>query len=299
MGKMQFALDQDGKEILLKEGQYQVMMAWEKPYMEACVDAIQPSGDVLEVGFGLGYSATRIQHYRPKSHTIIECDPVVAAKAREWAKNYSGITIVEKTWQEAMPSLGQFDTIFFDDYPLEGAGQIEAVLKEARLAAPLVQEGMKRMKEEASKLPQLRAICYSDQDLQQFVQMIGKEEKERLPRFFIELFHNGQVSREQLERFVPGPLIADLETPKKTSGRSDRLFQFLLPCLEKHMHIDARFSCYLEDPTSKYEDPLFEEQIIMNPFLDYQEQWIEVDVPKHCKYYRGDKALVMTITKRG
>ena len=50
-----------------------IMMEWEKPYMEACVDhmAINSSSVVLEIGFGLGYSATRIQSYRPKRHVII------------------------------------------------------------------------------------------------------------------------------------------------------------------------------------------------------------------------------------
>lgn len=29
--------------------------------------------DVLEIGFGCGYSASRIQRFQPRSHTIIEC----------------------------------------------------------------------------------------------------------------------------------------------------------------------------------------------------------------------------------
>lgn len=77
----------------MKDGNLQVMMEWEKPYMEACIDALKPIGDVLEVGFGLGYSSTRIQKYHPKSHTIIECDPTVVQKAKEWAKNYSLMNI--------------------------------------------------------------------------------------------------------------------------------------------------------------------------------------------------------------
>ncbi len=59
----------------------------------------------------------------------------------------------------------------------------------------------------------------------------------------------------------------------------------------------ARFSCYLEDPTSKYEDPVFLEKIIHNPALDYSEHWVDVNVPEHCPYYREDCALVITITK--
>ena len=77
-----YGYDEQGKEIMLQGDFLQVMMAWEKPYMEACVDALKPSGDVLEIGFGLGYSATQIQKYSPKSHTIIECDPVVIERER-------------------------------------------------------------------------------------------------------------------------------------------------------------------------------------------------------------------------
>ena len=71
MLQQQYKIDEHGKEILLQDNKHQVMMEWEKPYMEACIDKLQPKGDVLEIGFGMGYSATQIQKYKPKSHTII------------------------------------------------------------------------------------------------------------------------------------------------------------------------------------------------------------------------------------
>jgi len=301
MTKMQFGYDEEGNEILIKEGLYQVMMAWEKPYMEACIDALQPSGDVLEVGFGLGYSSTRIQYYHPKTHTIIEYDPTVAARAREWAKQYVGITIIEKTWQEALPALGRFDAVFFDDYPLEAAGVIEASLKEAQRAAPLVEEGIKRMKEAADKIPQMTSVHYQDKDLEQLVTMVSEEEKQKLPRFFLELYRNQQISRAQVECYVSAQDLEGIEVQEKKTfpGRSDRLFEFLVPCLKEHMRIGARFSCYVEDPSSKYGHPLFEEHIILNPMLSYKERWIDIEVPSYCKYYSGNQALVITITKEG
>ena len=48
---------------------FQVMMAWEKPYMEHLIKKLKPKGDVLEIGFGLGYSASAIQKYNITSHT--------------------------------------------------------------------------------------------------------------------------------------------------------------------------------------------------------------------------------------
>ena len=107
----QYKIDEYGKEILLQDNQHQVMMEWEKPYMEACIDKLQPKGDVLEIGFGMGYSATQIQKYNPKSHTIIECDDTVISKAKK-----DGFDIVKGRWQDAIHNLGNFDFIFFDDH---------------------------------------------------------------------------------------------------------------------------------------------------------------------------------------
>jgi len=297
---MEFGLDEKGQEILLKDGRYQVMMAWEKPYMEACIDALKPSGDVLEIGFGLGYSANRIQSYHPKTHTIIECDPVVASKANEWAKNHPGVKIIEKTWQEVLPSLGQFDTIFFDDYPLEPSGKIEKAAIEASNATPVVQAGKRLMKEQEEMLPQLKTQQYSDKDLQDFIGMLPETDKGHLPRFLIELYHQGQVKKEQLKNHLSSEQFAALEDKMSSieSCRGDRLFEFLLPCLKNHMRKGARFSCYLESAVSKSEDPLFQKYVIENPEVDYSETRITVDVPEHCRYFSGNEALVITITKQ-
>ena len=78
--------DRFGKDVLVDVDSSEVMTYWEKPYMEALVDKLKPFGDVLEVGFGLGYSADAIQKYDITSHTIIECDSTVLERTREWAK---------------------------------------------------------------------------------------------------------------------------------------------------------------------------------------------------------------------
>ena len=66
--------DENNQEILLSNTNQQIMMEWEKPYMEASIDILKPTGDVLEIGFGLGYSANAIQKYDINMHTIIETD---------------------------------------------------------------------------------------------------------------------------------------------------------------------------------------------------------------------------------
>ena len=112
--------DENGDEILLSSDKQQVMMEWERPYMEASIDVLKPAGDVLEIGFGCGYSATQIMSYKPKSYTVSGVRPnVVIAKAKEWAKKYPDIptTIVEGRWQSCLHNVGIFDEIYFDDYP--------------------------------------------------------------------------------------------------------------------------------------------------------------------------------------
>ncbi|RQM24982.1 hypothetical protein B5M09_001795 [Aphanomyces astaci] len=103
-----YGTDVHEHEILLSSAGQQVMMAWEREYMEKCVDAlgITPTSDVLEIGFGLAYSATHIQSYSPKSHTIIECDPVSLVELEVWAKTRPNVVIVAGTWQTVLASLG-------------------------------------------------------------------------------------------------------------------------------------------------------------------------------------------------
>jgi predicted methyltransferase len=112
--------DENNKDILVDEsGILQVMMEWEKPYMEAMIEKLNPFGDVLEIGFGMGYSANAIQKFDINSHTIIEADENVLKKLKEWAPlQKHKVNIIEGCWQACLPSMAQkFDIFFFDDYP--------------------------------------------------------------------------------------------------------------------------------------------------------------------------------------
>jgi len=312
MEPLKFSYDCEGKEILLKEGKFQVMMEWEKPYMESCIDALQPSGDVLEVGFGCGYAAERIQSYHPKSHTIIECDPVVAQRAREWAKKHSPIILIEDTWQHALATLGIFDAIFFDDYPLQSSQEMKKIEADQESASLFLQAGRKKMAEIEKALPSLKSVHYSDKELFAFVQEHAKTaDAKQLFTFFEGLEKDGQISTAQKKKIYK-ELIAlgklsqkDIDnaqsplqkTPFDFEERGDRLFTFLEECLKRHMRSGSRFCCFLSDPTSKYEDKKFFNHIITNPFLDYKEKIISIDVPSHCEYYKSNQALVITIKK--
>lgn len=299
--KMRYDYDENGKEILLKEDTFQVMMEWEKPYMHACIDELQPFGDVLEIGFGLGYSASHIQSYKPKSHTIIEYHPLIAQKARDFAKKHPHVTIIEDTWQNALKNLGVFDCIFFDDYPLESQQYLEKIEKESQESSLIVKQAELLIKEINQQFPNLSTQKYSDQDLDNFVKTVASEPEEQLVIFLQQLYNNQQITKQQFERLTKNHNMHLKEPSEKQTfnfqGPSDRLFSFLQPCLASHMRNGSRFSCFLSDPSSKLIDPRFSE-IIANPYLDYQEKQISIKVPDNCKYYKGDKALVIVITKR-
>lgn len=102
----------------------QVMQAWERPIMaEMAVIAARGGGRLLEVGFGMGISATLIQERGVCSHTIIDCNPDVLKKAELWRACYPGrdIRLVPGKWQDVIGRLGKFDAIFFDTYPANEA----------------------------------------------------------------------------------------------------------------------------------------------------------------------------------
>jgi len=122
-----YSLDRDGKEQLLDADGTQVMMEWEKEWMQRCADdlKITPECDVLEVGFGCAYSANRIQEANPRSHTIIECSEAVLKKLDAWAADKPNVRVVRGTWQSQLPKLGTFDRIFFDDYGEPGRSDQE------------------------------------------------------------------------------------------------------------------------------------------------------------------------------
>ncbi|CAI0464872.1 unnamed protein product [Linum tenue] len=95
-----------------------VMMAWEKPLMEAHAKAVcSGGGDILNIGFGMGLVDTAIQQYSPTSHTIVEAHPEVHDRMVRcgWAEK-ENVKIVFGRWQDVLPQLGTYDGIFFDTY---------------------------------------------------------------------------------------------------------------------------------------------------------------------------------------
>jgi guanidinoacetate N-methyltransferase len=106
-----------------------VMMQWEKEYMEACVQRLDigPDTSVCEIGFGLGFSADKIQAQNPAAHYIVECSSVVLQELKKWAQDKPSVVIVRGFWQEQLPVLGKFDALFFDDFPLSNEASSQSI----------------------------------------------------------------------------------------------------------------------------------------------------------------------------
>lgn len=88
-----------------------IMMAWEKPLMEAHAKAIcSHGGHILNIGFGMGLVDTAIQQYGPVTHTIVEAHPEVYDRMLRsgWAEK-ENVKIVFGRWQDVLTQLESYD----------------------------------------------------------------------------------------------------------------------------------------------------------------------------------------------
>jgi len=122
--KLEYTTDICGNDILQDDsGLHQVMMEWEKPYMEKCIEYLKPSGSVLEIGFGLGYSAEKLCSYQDVTeYTVIECCPIVWSRFQLFKEQMKPIrpelkmNLVKGRWEDVLGECGIYDSLFFDDY---------------------------------------------------------------------------------------------------------------------------------------------------------------------------------------
>ena len=116
----------------------EIMEDWQIPIMNAMADIVtETRGDVLEVGFGRGVSATYIQESGVKSHTIIECNDSIVKRFHEWRDRYpdSDIRLIHGKWQDVLDQLTTYDGIFFHTYPLDEDEYLEHIVKSTTFAA--------------------------------------------------------------------------------------------------------------------------------------------------------------------
>lgn len=81
-----------------------------------CYAVCQNGGNILDIGFGMGFSANKIYEIAD-SYTCIEINPQIYETALAWARGKSNVTILKGDWIDVVPSLKQkFDGIFFDTH---------------------------------------------------------------------------------------------------------------------------------------------------------------------------------------
>jgi guanidinoacetate N-methyltransferase len=100
-------------------GGHEVMQDWERPLMRALAEeAARSKGHVLEVGFGMGISATYLIEAGCSRYTVIEPHPAVLAEFGKWAADQPvPVEAIEGFWEDVIDGLGTFDGILFDTYP--------------------------------------------------------------------------------------------------------------------------------------------------------------------------------------
>lgn len=121
---------------LLIEDQ-QVMQDWEIPLMRTMAEVVAAGhGDVLEIGFGIGLSATFIEECGVRSHTLVELNQDVARVARDWAATRAGadIVVLDGHWQDQGSRLGLFDGVFWDAFPTSELEFDQYVLRDSTVA---------------------------------------------------------------------------------------------------------------------------------------------------------------------
>ena len=267
---------------------------WIKSYIESLIDELHPQGDVLEVGFDIGQAANRIQSHHPKSHTIIESDPHTAENAKTWANDHKNVRIIQDSWQVALGGLGTFDAIFFNDSSQDCEMQlmIRQNPQETSNASAKAKELLTMLEEQLSQI----TVCFSDREIDDFYEKVGKFNLKELPLFLSKLKEKKHISEQQYKNTMKKYGIGEeIKKDKSADFKQDPspMLLFLDECLEKHMRKGSRFSCFLTDTISKYEDSLFFDRIITNTNVDYREKSINVQVP-NCKL---EEALIITVEK--
>lgn len=120
--RVKYLKDDNNNDILQDDsGKYQVMMEWEKDYMIELINKLKPTGKVLEIGFGFGYSANAIIQNDITDYTIIECSPEVWKRIEQFKKDNPNkkINLIKGRWEDVLYTSEKYDTIFFDDYSYE------------------------------------------------------------------------------------------------------------------------------------------------------------------------------------
>lgn len=271
---------------------------WKKRYSEALIEALQPQGNVLEVGFRNEHAANAIAKFNPTSHTIIESNPSFLPAAQAWARNHKNVTVVSDSWQKALSKLGTFDAIFFNDYPEESDADLLSYLsrQELNMTSQKAQALLNVLEEEFSKVK----VNFTDQDIDSFFKQYGQTNGGQLVQFFNKLHQQGHITEKQYQYATQKARpSADNQKANQSSQASQpgQLLLFLRECLANHMKVGSRFSCVVNTPFSLYADNMFFEEIISNPRLNFKETLVPITLTNNPANINLRQAFVVLIEK--
>lgn len=268
------------------EDKLKILAEWKKLYSEALINALHPTGDVLQIGFGTDFAAEQIQKHHPKTYTIIETNPEIAKMAKKWASQKQNVKIIEGNWNTALPKLGTFDAIFFNEYPIEYEIAIMNVLfpEDTFKTSKEVKKLINSVEEQLSGL----SLQFTDKDIEKFYQDIGRYHMNEMPTFFQNLKENENITKEQYDHAVKKYHLSEQQgqNQNKDQGKpeeqaANNMLSFLSECLKRHMNNNAAFVSFLDSQTSKYENSQYYENIISNPHINYNESKIQIKTSDH------------------
>lgn len=251
---------------------------WKRLYEKELIDHLKPTGNVLQIGFDSGQAAEYIQSFHPKSHTIIESDPAMLAQAKIWASKHPQVKIEAGSWEKVLHHLGEFDAVFFNQMSSSEQGDFlkrccPEVAKESSKEGKTLLEKLQRKFESVKKK-------FTDQEIDEFYQQIGKLHLKELPVFFSNLKSNGNITEKQLQ-----DLLKKFQSEKKlsSSGKLDEesspFIHFVDLCAKKHLSKGGRITGFFGHTTSNYQDLFFVDKIASNSSLSYHEKVVKIHVP--------------------
>lgn len=254
-----------------KDKKYKAFMDWKKSYIELLIDELKPFGDTLEIGFGLGISAERLQKYEVKSHTIIEVNPQIAEKAKIWSTKHNNVRIIQDSWQNALPNLGIFDAIFFNAYPIESGEELSS--EDASGISNSINTLLVDLKNQMSQIN----IKFTDKEIDEFYNKIGQFNLNVLPEFLNGLKNRGNISPQQYENSIKKYKLENKSINQSSELKeAEPMLTFLEACINNHMKIGSRFTSFLLNSKSKFEDTVFFDRIITTPELEYTENLVPI-----------------------
>lgn len=125
------------KVIHLKDNERSIVMdSASKKLMEMySYVTCQYKANVLDIGFGMGYTANYMVKLA-SSYTVIEINPQIYEKALEWSLNKPNVQVIYGDWYEEIPKMSQwrkqafpFNGIFMDTHDDPNYNKFEEVAK--------------------------------------------------------------------------------------------------------------------------------------------------------------------------